>query len=259
MGEAVSLSGPATPSVVDLSKSPPPPAVVLPKDATQAAVPAAELPAPATPTLELPKDVTSFKFPPLFLEFGFGKWMQGIGISVRGAAPIKEFDGTAFVSRIGVQLKQFFLSDSWNCGATVFMQGAVNSFDGFADLYDIGLGGSAQFSYRFNRRMSLVLAPDAALMAGVLWSKAAIDIGIPGRVYWASTAYPFPQASVGAGAYLRADHNKWSFTAGIHGGGRLFFHKNQVTNLPDGMPHEIEMRLKSPVWEALQVILGVRY
>jgi hypothetical protein len=260
MVDAVALPNPVTPSAVDLSKSPPQSAAALPKDAT----PTAELSASATPTAELSRGAvgtseTPFQIPPLFFEFGFGKWMQGIGISVRGAEPVKEFDGTGIAMRIGALLKQFLLSDSWNFGATVFMQGAKNSFDGFADLYDIGLGGSAQFSYKLNSRMSLVFAPDLALMAGVLWSTSAIDVGIPGRVYWASTAYPFPQASVGAGAYLHADHNKWSFTAGVHGGGRLFLHKNQVTNLPNGMPSEIEMHLKSPAWDALQIFLGVRY
>lgn len=297
--KAIGLPSDVTPTVVDAPKDSTPVAVAVdvPKDSTPVAVTvdapkdvtAVDAPVDATPVgaasdptataVELPGDVTpsvasNFSwFSRFFAEVGGGIWMQLLGLSVNGAAPVDQFGAAGFTLRVGGLFTHIKLSDTWEYETAAFANMGANLSDSeFANIYDIGGGISPQFSYTLPKTdavsykgnpivSKVIFAPDVTAMAGILWSKAPVDVGIPDKLYWASDSYIFPEMTVGMGVYLEVypEYKDLSFTFGVHAGARVFWHKDSVTNLPAGMPTGTEVRLKSPMVDVLQLQFGFRY
>lgn len=257
--KVVGLPVEATPSVVAAPDDVTP--VDAAKDATATAV---GLPSEVTPT-----SGSGFSwFSRIFLEIGGGPWLQSIGLSVNGAAPVQKFGDAVFSLRAGGLFTHTKLSDNWGYETAVFATMAALIDNKFADVYDFGGGISPQFSYtlpeiskKSPRDCKLIFAPDVGMMAGILWFKDPIDVGIPDKLYWAKNSYTFPEMTVGMGVYLdlHTSYKDLSFTVGVHSGARMLWHKDSVTNLPAGMPAGTEVRLKSPMVDVLQWQFGFRY
>lgn len=248
----------ATPLAVDLSAPATPAAVALPSAPSPAFV---ELPTAASSVVAEPQASIVTWFSRMFAEFSGGVWMQGTGLSVNDAAPKQEFGGSGFALRAGTLLTRVALPFGWTYETAVFLQGEANLYDNAFNIFGIGGGISPQFIYPISHDCALVLSPDVMAGAGILWSKTPVDVGIPDKVYWASESYTFPELAAGFGVYLdmHTSYKNLSFTTGIHGGGRWYWHQDAVSNLPAGMPSGSTVSLASPMWDVLKLAFGFRF
>lgn len=261
------LPAAATPVQADPPKDPTPVmAVDAPKDVSPVADPtpaAVALPVDATATVTLASDIAWFTR--VFVEIGVRSFAQLTGLSVNGADPVEQFNSAGYPLKLGALLTHITLPGNWVYDTAVFANLAMNRFDsepsGYAfNIYDFGGGVSPQFSYPLQGKYKLIVAPDVAVMAGIMWSNKMVDVGIPGRAYWDSKADPFLQATAGVGVYFEGalDAKGMSFIAGLHSGGRWLWHQNRLGNLPVGIPGKTEVSLQSPRWDGLLFSLGVR-
>jgi hypothetical protein len=238
----------------------PEPAVEAPKDTTPAGVGLFNAVTPESPVPTIAQYYRGFWnwLRPFEVLLAGGPRLTSVGLSVNGAEPNHSYDeGSAFALRGSVFLTPRFLG-SVLYETQPFVLGQLDNLGGpLGKLWSVGAGAAFRFSYRVNDHFSIALAPDVAASLGVFWMNEPADVGASELQYWAYTGYIFPQAHVGLGVYVDVPVSGLIFTTGVHAGARQLWHGNQMSPLPG--QNKTVVGLQSKMFEALQLLLGVRF